>query len=73
MNPTGERGGFSSSGLLISGCCLLPPETLFPGSGFQGLGSLHFSLLPLNAQQQMGTIFYSIHLPELLKLLNLST
>ena len=72
MNPEGERGGFSTSGLLISGCCLRTPETPFPGCGFQGFGSLCFSRLPLNAQQLMGTIFYRIHLPELLKLLNLS-
>ena len=72
MTPAGERGGFSTSGLLVSGCCLHTPETPFPGSGFQGLGSLRFSHLPLKAQQQMGTIFYHVHLPELLKWLNLS-
>lgn len=72
MTPAGERGGFSTLGLLVSGCCLRTPETPFPGSGFQGLGSLRFSHLPLKAQQQMGTIFYHVHLPELLKWLNLS-
>ena len=72
MTPAGERGGFSTLGLLVSGCCLHTPETPFPGSGFQGLGSLRFSHLPLKAQQQMGTIFYHGHLPELLKWLNLS-
>lgn len=56
----------------LSGCCLRTPETPFPGCGFQGSGSLCFSLLPLNAQQLMGTIFSRIHLPEFLKLLNLS-